>query len=583
MRHLLVVSIGPVQEFIAAARRTRDLWFGSEMLSEVSRAAASSIGQDRLIFPSSTGSDAAPNVANVILAELEDGKDPQAFAELARTAAEGRWLKYAGQAWDIASSVLNQRRWNTQIGDVLEFYAAWAPLPNDDAYAATRRQVMRLLAGRKACRNFDPGAGEAGVPKSSLDGARESVWMDGWDSSQLEARLARRLRLSSGEQLDAVGVVKRLAGRARDNAPVSYPSVSRIAADPWLRGLQQADPAGLDELKAECRKLHGEELLTEANWKQFSIFPFEGAAAYRNRHAELAEETKAKGRFDALTKIVKNLERHGTPNPYLALLAADGDKMGKAISAIGSAVRHRQFSEELSRFANRAKGFVADNHGYPIYTGGDDVLALVALDGALECACQLREEFCNLMKNWEHSPTLTVGIAIGHFLEPLEDLLSWARAAEKDGKDSGRNALAVHLHMRGGVPLKVRGLWSDPEETRLDRQLISLAEMHLAEQIPDKAGYDLSEMAREYQGWPNDTGQEQEDLQAAMHADAARLIARKRARRPVGDESPLLKMVKHVNCAADLAAVADRVILARHFADAISQARGKRASGEDKP
>jgi len=461
---------------------------------------------------------------------------------------------------------------------VLEFYAAWAPLPNDEAYTEARRQVMRLLAGRKACRNFDRGAGEAGVPKSSLDGARESVWMDGWDSSKLEDGLARNLRVSPGEQLDAVGVVKRLAGGKRN-----YPSVSRMAADPWLRGLHSSDPAGLSELTAECRKLHSENLLTEVNWKQFSIFPFEGSVAYRNRHAELAEETNAKGRFDTLTKIVKNLERHGIPDPYLALLAADGDRMGRAISAIRSAPRHRQFSAELSGFANRAKGFVADHHGYPIYTGGDDILALVSLDSALECAWQLRENFCSLMKSWEHSPTLTVGIAIGHFLEPLEDLLHWAHAAEKDAKDSGRDALAVHLHPRGGVPLRVRGPWSAPEDTRLDRQLISLAVMHVAEQIPDKAGYDLRQMAREYEGWPDKTAHEKEDLQAAIQADAARLIKRKRARRPVGDESPLLKMVKHVNCAADLAAVADRVILARHFADAISQARGKQASGEDKP
>lgn len=39
-RYLLALSIGPVQEFIAAARRSRDLWFGSYLLSEVSKAAA---------------------------------------------------------------------------------------------------------------------------------------------------------------------------------------------------------------------------------------------------------------------------------------------------------------------------------------------------------------------------------------------------------------------------------------------------------------------------------------------------------------------------------------------------------------
>src|ERR1019366_8145180 len=99
------------------------------------------------------------------------------------------------------------------------------------------------------------GAGEAGVPKSSLDGARESVWMDGWDSAKLEAGLARKLRVSPGEQLDAVGVVKRVAG-----GKANYPSVSRIAADPWLRGLDTTDRAGLGELSAECRKLQGDGL-----------------------------------------------------------------------------------------------------------------------------------------------------------------------------------------------------------------------------------------------------------------------------------------------------------------------------------
>ncbi len=39
-RWLMALSVGPVQDFIAAARRTRDLWFGSFLLSEVSKAAA---------------------------------------------------------------------------------------------------------------------------------------------------------------------------------------------------------------------------------------------------------------------------------------------------------------------------------------------------------------------------------------------------------------------------------------------------------------------------------------------------------------------------------------------------------------
>ena len=54
MPHLLAISVGPVQEFIASARRSRDLWFGSWLLSELSKAAAKQIGKDNLIFPSVT-------------------------------------------------------------------------------------------------------------------------------------------------------------------------------------------------------------------------------------------------------------------------------------------------------------------------------------------------------------------------------------------------------------------------------------------------------------------------------------------------------------------------------------------------
>lgn len=43
MSHLIIVHIGPVQDFIATARRSRDLWFGSWLLSELSKAAARSI------------------------------------------------------------------------------------------------------------------------------------------------------------------------------------------------------------------------------------------------------------------------------------------------------------------------------------------------------------------------------------------------------------------------------------------------------------------------------------------------------------------------------------------------------------
>lgn len=92
MSHLLAISVGPVQEFIAAARRTRDLWFGSYVLSEISKAVATSVKlHGRLIFPHPEidleSADDKVNVANIILAEVNTG-DPKEVAKQAKEAAD---------------------------------------------------------------------------------------------------------------------------------------------------------------------------------------------------------------------------------------------------------------------------------------------------------------------------------------------------------------------------------------------------------------------------------------------------------------------------------------------------------------
>ena len=97
--HLLAISVGPVQEFIAAARRTRDLWFGSYLLSEISKAVARAVRDagGELIFPH-PNSDLTPesesNVANVILAEIPvDKGEPGELATKAKAAAIACWRR----------------------------------------------------------------------------------------------------------------------------------------------------------------------------------------------------------------------------------------------------------------------------------------------------------------------------------------------------------------------------------------------------------------------------------------------------------------------------------------------------------
>ncbi len=476
MSHLLAISVGPVQEFIVAARRTRDLWFGSYLLSEISREVAKAVENQGgcLIFPASTD---AENVANVILAELGSG-DPKEVAEQAKEAAQKRWLKFAVDARSEASGVIRTDIWNDQVQDVIEFYAAW--VPRSDNYQLDRARVMRLLAGRKNCRDFLAARGHAGVPKSSLDGKRESVLKPPTDWT---TRFRSRLRIRDGEQLDVVGLVKRVAGGTQP-----YPSVARVAADPWVRG----NHARLTEVLSACRQL-GDQVIRPLNTTthpQFAAFPFEGTAVFTSRHHELEEETEVA--TDRLRQLRDALARLAQPEPYLAVLIADGDKMGEAISRLDSPQKHREFSQALAGFADEARRIANAHNGVLVYAGGDDVLAFVPVDKCLDCARKLHDKFAEQLKVYG-SPTLSVGLAIGHFMENLEDLLEYGRAAEKAAKQPDRDGLAVHLHKRGGSPIRVRAKWT--ENPSPDERLIHYARLMLAEAIPSKLPYELRTLA----------------------------------------------------------------------------------------
>lgn len=583
--HLLALSVGPVQEFIAAARRTRDLWFGSNLISEISKATAKAVRDHggSLIFPApSSAADLEPDseldVANVILVELH-GEDPKTVAQSAREAARAHWQKYADQVLNEHRDVIRQDIWNDQVQDVIEFYAAWVSY-KPETYKDDRARLMRLLAGRKNCRNFLPEKGRAGVPKSSLDGLRESVLKD----PRLEPwpeRSRRRLRLSEGEQLDVVGLVKRTGAGRR-----SYPSVARVAADPWIRGVGAGN---LAPLIVACKQLGGDvihrlDTSAERGHPQYAAFPFEGTAVFRSRHSELREEAELSADdLRPLSDALRSLTREsGEPNPYLAVLVADGDRMGQALSQLSRADEHWQFSQQLSRFAGEARQIVHEHQGLLVYSGGDDVLAFVPVDRCLTGARALHEKFSELLQDWSVKTgtklTLSVGLAIAHFMENLEDLLDYGRAAEKhaknsrveDGVQDARNGLAVHLLKRGGGPIAVRANWTDDP----DRRLAELAN-HLNDgAIPSRVAVDLYQVARVYDGWPA------ESVAEAIRHDTLRVIAAKQPR-GASAMSQIRKLVHaKVADAASLRRLADELLVARQIAVAVRQACGQRAVEE---
>ena len=576
MPSLVALSVGPIQEFIAAARRTRDLFAGSKLLSELSKAAAKGLKEAGgiTIFPAPACNlefDSEDLIANIILAEV-DGNPSEAL-EKAKKAVQECWINIANKVYaNFANEdVLRKDVWDSQILDVLELYGAWVSFEKDNPFQSARASLMRILAGRKSLRNFLSSAQFEGLPKSSLDGQRDTVLVE---KPQWSKRSKRLLRVKKGEQLDCIGVIK----RAWKEAEQVFPSVSRIAADSWLRGIHSVKPELLASFKSDCeemRRANSIDLgrLKEGQFKRYEIFPLEGSALYPGRHKDLIDNADDKLLIEPLIKALGKLTKDfKEPDPYVAVLLADGDKMGEAISKIKSATDLRKFSKSLNDFAVNTKTIVEEKQGTLVYSGGDDVLAILPVDQCIECAQALRNSFDTYLKdglpNGDPVPTLSVGIAIGHSIEDLEDLLNYARDAEKNAKNPAngegekRNGLAVHVHKRGGGPITVRGNWTDS----LDIILLDLANLINTRNLSGRFASELIVLSRQYDSKNNGAWQPGKITKDAINSDTLRVLNKKQG--GAKDNVKLKEIIEKINDFQGIQRLAEQILVARQIATA---------------
>lgn len=459
MKYLFSLSIGPVQDFIAAGRRTADLYAGSRILQDLSQKAAEVL-QDRgalLIFPA----DPKLTGANKLLAVVNGELDPGELAQEVRRQLEKfllqRWEKAVGRLPAEYQAKIHQDRAREQLCNLLEYYAAWVPFQEEEDYAEARRAVERLLAGRKALRDFAPlDQKDQGVPKSPLDPAWAAVIAPReWGEAAVTDGKGNRypLRIKPTEHLDAISLLKRLFGVLEHGGVESTRVMARRSLHP----------------EATAADVPGEEDDTPEPW------------------------------------------------PYFAILVADGDRMGELIGRQESLEAHRQLSRRIGTFAQEAGAIVERHHGLLVYSGGDDVLAFLPANRAVACAKELAQAFREKVGG-----TLSVGLAIVHYREPLSLSLGAAREAERAAKNKSApreeqgDRLAVALHTRGGAPLMVVRQWAELENPQLDWE--ALVRLYSEKRLSHGLAYELWHLAQE---WPQDLPPD------ILNAEARRILQRK--------------------------------------------------------
>jgi CRISPR-associated protein Cmr2 len=313
----------------------------------------------------------------------------------------------------------------------------------------------------------------------------------------------------------------------------------------------------------------------------------DGGLLFENRIPDLFEDVLPVERKkesirvarEALAAFLKALEI-AVPIPYYAILVADGDHMGRAIQRQTTAGAHQALSRALDGFARRVGEIVErpPHRGELIYAGGDDVLAFVPLHNALACAKALKEEFGTSLQGFPVggenggglplSPTLSVGIGISHFMEPMGRALALARRAEKLAKTS-RDALAVIVDKRSGPALETHGRWGTA-----DMDLAAFVKMHVQDWVPDGAAYELRDLARLLPDPRKPPAPEGPALVELVRAETCRILKRKQPQH--GEKQKIhqdhLDRLLQVEKDHGLRALSERLLIARLIAEAALQA-----------
>lgn len=509
-RYTLHFTFGPVQSFVAQARRTRDFWAGSYLLSYLAGCAMVAVQQHggQVVFPSVAGDPLVRALTNKGKAEPPDalvGSLPNRFraevppgvdGSVCVTALQGAWERIADAVFRYIGSPEEQReRWQSQVR------SAW------DCMWVLGEQT-RLLDLRKNLRTHLPPA-EAGE-KCTLCGERQELsglgLGDGQSRAamrqwwaQLRARLGKQVELDlpEGERLCAVCLVKRLFPRVAREAvgwevPRHFASTYWVAAVSWLERAvaeapneaahlaERADEAGVPRPEAATVLPWLDEALREGVGARPAIreslkrlLQLDARVFFveelRSTASDLPEEVLS--HLDELRDALRQVTgRVGKPSPFFALLVMDGDYMGALLDSVPPE-NHPRVSQALLDFSRRAAAAVAEHRGVLVYAGGDDVLALLPVAHALDCAWACRqayqEVFARLGEEGVLDPsraTVSAAVVFAHVKTPLTQVIAGGhRLLDEVAKDRvGRDALACRVWKRGGPILTWAQPWDAP-------------------------------------------------------------------------------------------------------------------------
>jgi len=463
-QYLFLFTIGPVQSFIAQARKTQDLYAGSILLFHLIESTMNELERFEtnceFIFPNEE-IESKPNrfIAKVESDNIEKlGNDLKDFAENKFENIAGTILNELNEVYpnSFEKSFQKQLKSHLQVNWV-------ALLLEESRYTDTYKELESYLGAIKNVQDFQQ-LEEKGR-KCSLCGERNVLFYRGRKrayTADHAVSLDKQPSKYIGETEGFCGVcfTKRFADKSFEKGKYErkFPSTAKIALMDTLNYLD-------NNLLNEYKKIFGDKFDEELYYKDNLTKSYFD----KNNHPlEKLEEAKAK-----YNQIYKNLKKYELEfSKYYAVLMFDGDSMGKWLS--GELLQdktqllnfHKKLTSELGDYAKKVKGIIKEPKGRLVYAGGDDILAFINLNHLFPVIKKLREEFPELEKfgfkvTDNKRSSASAGIVIAHYKTPLSEVLKWVRKMESEAKtiDDQKDAFAIAVLKHSGQIRKVLFKW----------------------------------------------------------------------------------------------------------------------------
>lgn len=178
--------------------------------------------------------------------------------------------------------------------------------------------------------------------------------------------------------------------------------------------------------------------------------------------------------------LKKKLPSFKTYHKYIAILKADGDKMGETLASFkGDKESIRNFSGNLIGWGKDSHRKLSDYSALPVYIGGDDILCFAPIankrSNILMLIKDIRDAFYN-QPLLQPPASLRFGLAIAYYKHPMAESLSLADDLLSIAKDKGGNCIALNFRKHSGAEFNLTIDFETDGEKKLFDYLTDLSD-----------------------------------------------------------------------------------------------------------